>query len=120
MQEQPVRIVASDVDGVTVVEFKDQDILDEVNIAQIGQQLQQLADKQDEPKLVLDFSHVAHMSSAALGMLITLHKHIRERDGQLRLCSIRPEIYEVFVITKLNEIFQIHEDRAAALASLNG
>lgn len=118
--DQTVRIVTTrQDDGIILAEFRDQDILDELNIAQIGEQLNGLVLREDKPRLVVDFSHVAHMSSAALGMLITLHKRIRERNGQLRLCCIRPEIYEVFVITKLNEIFQIHSDRAAALASLN-
>lgn len=118
MGEQPMRVNVTRDGGATVVEFRDRDILDEVDISQLSDQILPLADEA-QPRLVLDFTHVAHMSSAALGMLITLHKHIRERRGQLRLCHIRPEIYEVFVITKLSEIFQIYEDRSAALASLS-
>jgi anti-sigma B factor antagonist len=33
------------------------------------------------------------------------------------LCNIDPQIYEVFVITKLNKLFQIHEDAPQAVAS---
>ena len=58
------------------------------------------------------------MSSSALGMLITLHKRIRERGGELRLCGIQPAILEVFVITRLNEIFQIAPTREQAVQSL--
>lgn len=119
MEDKPTRIGITHDSGAAVVDFRDRDILDEVNIAQLGDQLFSLADRQESPCVVLDFGNVAHMSSAALGMLITLHKRIRERKGQLRLCNIRPEIYEVFVITKLNEIFQIHDDRSSALASLS-
>jgi anti-sigma B factor antagonist len=57
------------------------------------------------------------MSSSALGMLITLHKRIREKNGQLKLCNIQPAIYEVFVITRLNEIFDIHQSQQQALQS---
>ena len=59
------------------------------------------------------------MSSSALGMLITLHKRIREKKGELRLSGIQPPIYEVFVITRLNEIFQICQSREEALQTLN-
>lgn len=117
-QETPSVSVTSEGD-VRVVKLIDRKILDEVNIAQIGQQLNKLAAERDHPKIVVDFANVAHMSSSALGMLITLHKRVREREGELRLCNIQPSIYEVFVITRLNEIFQICQSRQEALASLS-
>ena len=71
-----------------------------------------------KPRMVLDFGNVAHMSSSALGVLITLNKRVRERKGELRLCNIQPAIYEIFVITRLNEIFQICPTRQEAIDSL--
>lgn len=118
MREESPRLNISDVDGVTLVELTDRKILDEVNISQIGEQLNVLVADADAPKLVLDFSRVSHMSSSALGMLITLQKRVREKNGQLRLCGIQPNIREVFVITRLNEIFEICDTREDALASL--
>jgi anti-sigma B factor antagonist len=57
------------------------------------------------------------MSSAALGMLINVNKAIRDKNGQLRLTNIKPQIFEVFVTTKLNKVFKVLPDRAAALSS---
>jgi len=116
-QENPRLDILTEND-VTVVELKDRKILDEVAISEIGDQLYALVAGSQRPRLVLDFSGVVHMSSSALGMLITLHKRVREKDGQLRLCCIQPSIYEVFVITRLNEIFQIFESRQEAVESL--
>lgn len=118
MREQNPRLNVSVEDGVTVVGFTDEKILDEVSISEIGQQLNALVADADFPKMVLDFSGVSHMSSSALGMLITLHKRVREKDGRLRLAGIQPAIYEVFVITRLNEIFEIHSSVAEALETL--
>ncbi len=106
-------------DDVTVVELTERKILDEININQIGEQLYSLVTRQAEPKLILDFSNVSHMSSSALGMLITLLKRVREKEGQLRLCNIQPAILEVFRITRLDGIFQINENRQDAMASLH-
>ena len=102
----------------TVVELTEQKILDEVTISQIAAQLNALAAESDRPKIVVDFTQVSHMSSSALGMLITLHKRVREKNGQLRFCNIQPTIYEVFVITRLNEIFEIRSSRQEALHGL--
>jgi 1-deoxy-D-xylulose-5-phosphate synthase len=54
---------------IRIVEFRDQKILDEANIAEIGQTLTGLIDGQEYPKILLDFANVDHLSSAALGML---------------------------------------------------
>lgn len=104
--------------GITTVELTDKKILEEVSISAIGEQLYALVAESPTPKLVLDFTAVGHMSSSALGMLITLLKRIREKHGQLRLCGIQPSIYEVFTITRLNEIFQILPTRQEAIESL--
>ncbi|HSZ55500.1 MAG TPA: STAS domain-containing protein, partial [Tepidisphaeraceae bacterium] len=86
-------------------------------IADIGTTLGALIEEADNPKLLLDFATVDHLSSAALGMLINANNKIRERSGQLRLSNIKPQILEVFVITKLNKLFRIFPSRAEALAS---
>jgi anti-anti-sigma factor len=94
-------------DDVQIVELMSQKILDEMVISEIGEQLYQLVEQSEYPRMIVDFSAVSHMSSSALGMLITLHKRIREKGGILKLCCVQPAIYEVFVITRLNEIFDI-------------
>ena len=118
MQEISPRLKIAEQGDVTIVELTDRKILDEVNIAQIGEQLFTLIARHAKPKLVLDFAVVMHMSSSALGMLITLYKRIREKSGELRLCNIQPTINEVFIITRLNEIFRICQSRQDALDSL--
>ena len=104
---------------VRIVEFTNNKILDEANIAEIGQALNSMIDERDMPKLLLDFNNVDHLSSAALGMLINANNRIKQRNGQLRLTNIKAQIFELFVITKLNKLFRILPTRAEALASFN-
>ena len=101
--------------GITVVEFVDRNILDEANIQQIGEEISSIIDNADEPKLLICFTNVEHLSSAALGTLITINTKIRTRSGQLHLADIGPQIYEVFVITKLNKLFAIYESSDEAM-----
>ncbi len=110
------RLELSEVGDVTVVQFVDRKILDEANIQDLGQELFQLVEADERKKILLSFTSVDFLSSAALGKLITLDKKVKAHNGTLKLCNIRPEIYEVFAITKLNKLFDIKDDEADALA----
>jgi anti-sigma B factor antagonist len=102
---------------VIEVEFVDRNILDEANIQQIGEEIAGLIDAATSPKLLINFANVDHLSSAALGTLITINNKMKSRKGQLRLANIDPQIYEVFKITKLDKLFSIHQSTESALAS---
>lgn len=113
------RIRVKKVEAVTQVEFLDRNILDEANIQMIGQEIAQLVDSHASPKLLISFTGVEHLSSAALGTLIAINNQVRNRGGQLRLANIDPQIYEVFTITKLNKLFHIHNSTDEALKSFS-
>jgi anti-anti-sigma factor len=111
------RLDVNEVGEVTVVRFHDHKIVEDINIQELGQELFQLVEKDRRDKLLLNFSAVEFLSSAALGKLITLDKKVKAHGGKLKLSNIRTEIYEVFAITKLNRLFDIKEDEADALAA---
>ncbi|HWB00627.1 MAG TPA: STAS domain-containing protein [Pirellulales bacterium] len=113
------RLEVAEVGDVAVVRFVDRKILDEGNIQEMGQELFALVEEDGRAKLLLNFSQVDFLSSAALGKLITLDKKVKAAKGKMRLSNIRPEIYEVFAITKLDRLFDIATDEATALAAFN-
>ncbi len=108
------RITLNESGDVSVVNFVDRKILDEANIQELGRELFGLVENGTK-KILLNFSAVEFLSSAALGKLITLDKKVKNASGQLRLSDIRPEIYEVFAITRLNKLFEIHDSESRAL-----
>ena len=111
------RLEVSEVGDVTVVRFVDRKILDEANIQEIGQELFDLVEKEGCKKLLLNFGTVDFLSSAALGKLITLDKKCKAAGAKMKLSNIRPEIYEVFLLTHLYKLFDIKDDEADALAA---
>lgn len=117
MADQATRLKVSDFGGVSVIEFSDRKILDELCIHEIQEELAGLVDNKSAGNLLLCFKNVEHLSSAALGMLITLKKKVEEKQGKLKLSDINPQIYEVFKITRLNKIFDIHPSIDKARAS---
>ena len=115
MAESHQRLDLEDVGDVTVAAFIDKKILDESNIQIIGNQMFSLVEDDGRRKIVLDFSNVEYLSSAALGKLIVMDKKVKAAQGQLRMCAVRPDIYEVFKITKLNKLFNTFDSRELAL-----
>ena len=114
---EPRRVEVNEVGDVTVVHFRDAKIIEDLRIQELGQELFHLVEAGNRKKLVLNFSSVDFLSSAALGKLITLDKKVKAHAGAMKLCCIRPEIYEVFTITKLDRLFDIKEEEADALAA---
>ena len=111
------RIGVSKIGDVSVVRFQDRKILDEASIQEMGLELFGLVEQENRKSILLDFTGVEFLSSAALGKLITLDRKVKSHKGRLKLCSIRPEILEVFQITKLNKVFDIRGDEAEAIAA---
>lgn len=105
----------NDMTKAVVIEFAQRKILEELSIIEIGQELTRLANAFPGRILIVSFANVDHLSSGALGQIIKLREQVARQNGHLILADIRPQIYEVFKITKLNRLFDISETTAEAL-----
>jgi anti-sigma B factor antagonist len=112
-----VRLKVEQIGDVTMVQFLDKRIRDEAVIDAIGEQLFGLVEE-GRRNLLLNFSGVEYLSSAALGKLIKLHKDVNESEGELGVCNLIPHVFDVFAITKLDKMFTIYADEGAGLAAL--
>ena len=72
----------------TVATFREASILEERVIQQIGDDLYALIDNQDRRKIILDFSSVKFLASAAIGVIMTLNQKIQGAKGTLILCAL--------------------------------
>ncbi len=111
------RLIVDEVGDVTLVNFVDKKILDDLNIQMIGDDLFRLVDELGRKKVLLSFTNVEFMSSAALGKLIRLHQRLHSLGGKLILCGISKSILEIFEITKLDKMLTIIKDENVALNS---
>ncbi|MBM3285765.1 MAG: STAS domain-containing protein [Candidatus Eisenbacteria bacterium] len=71
------------------------------------------------PKVVVDLGRVSYINSAGLGTLVALHTSCRNRQGYLRLSRIGKRIKNLFLITKLNFVFETFDSVEEALAGVN-
>jgi anti-sigma B factor antagonist len=106
-------------ENATIVSFTEEKILEEGQISTLQDSIMSVIDQADKINLILDFSGVQFLSSAVLGLLIRISKKVYEHDGKLKLCNIKPKIYEIFKITRLTKIFDIYPDVNSAVESLS-
>ena len=117
MAAQDSRLSIQEDGDMITARFLDTNILDEASIQQLGDEIVGIVERSSNLKLLLVFDNVEHLSSAALGMLITVNNKVRQRGGQLRLSEIESQLLEVFTITKLDQLFQIYDRAQEAVDS---
>lgn len=110
------RFTVEMVGEVAVCTLHDRKVIDAANIQEMGDELFHLVEHENRVHLVVDFCNVEFYASAALNKLtILVNRKLPPRNGRLVLCGLRSEIYEVFVITRLHQLFTICDTKDQAL-----
>ncbi len=68
-------------------------------------------------KLVVDLVSVSLMNSSGIGALIAGLTTLRNTGGDLRLARVSDKVKQLFVITRLNGVFQFFDSIEDAVAS---
>lgn len=103
---------------VTVVDIQEPRLLEAQQIEAVGRELFRLVDEMDRKKLILDLTKVQLLASAAIGMLMTLHKKSVAIKGNLIICGLRRELMRLFEIMKLTKAFQFAATEGEALEKM--
>ncbi len=119
MDQLRPRIEVEYAQDAAIATLTDEKILDEADIRGLEDSIMPLLESSGSINLVLDFSNVKFLTSAVLGLLIRISRKIYESEGQFKLCGINPKIREIFRITRLDRVFDIHADRYDAVRSLD-
>jgi len=71
---------------------------------------------QEKTFVIIDFKNLSYISSAGLRALLILAKSLQQHKARFALCSLSPQIREIFEISGFDQIIAIHEDCESALA----
>jgi len=83
----------------------------------LRKRLHEIADKKS-PSLVIDFSGVSYIDSSGLATLVEYVREAKPHAGKLALHGLQPKVRMVFELVRLNELFTIAADKAAAIAAV--
>ena len=106
-------------DGILTIQILDDRLVEPVLLERLFEDVNKALGKTTEDRVIIDFSPVQFMASSALSKLVQVSKKSKEYNTKLKLSGICPEIMEVFKITKLNKVFDIAGDEAAARKAFN-
>ena len=68
--------------------------------------------------LLLNLDQVDFIDSTGLGVMVGAAKRMRMIDAGFRIVCSQPHLHHLFSITRLNEVFDIYETVAEALATV--
>ena len=83
--------------------------------SQVKETLDPLVSKK-VPRILLDFSGVTYIDSSGLATMIEALQRIQGYGGKLAMFGLRDSVRSIFEIARLDQIFTIFPDEAAAVA----
>lgn len=103
------------VEGIDIVALSGRLVM--ADVPEVRRRLLQIVE-QGNGKLVLNLEGVGFMDSSGLSVLVSTLKSARIKNGEVVLLGLTPIVRSLIELTRLQQIFEIFEDEAAALARL--
>jgi anti-anti-sigma factor len=66
-------------------------------------------------RLVIDLGDLAYISSMGLRSFVSVAKKLKDKGGELRVCRLTGLVRQVFEITRLTQLFPLHDSVESAL-----
>jgi len=90
------------------------DSLDEEQLRRLQAEVRAAADAHAGRPCIVDLARVSFMPSMSLAALVRLYTEFQGRRQRLILAGLQPQVRDVFVMTRLDRLFELQEDVAAA------
>lgn len=99
--------------GVLVLK-PDSDRIDAASAIYLKDQFRQ-STAESEGRVVMDLSEVTFMDSSGLGAMVSALKQLKGR--KLEIAGLSPVVAKVFKLTRMDQVFVVHEDIDTALSA---
>ena len=89
-------------------------VLDSKTFDKLRDCLQELLDE-EKTRIIVDMENLEYLSSAGIGVLFGIHKDIRRKKGDIKLCNLPVKVKNLFVMLGFSRIFKIYDNREEAV-----
>ena len=66
-------------------------------------------------KVIFDLTELKHINSSGISVFVKTMTKCRINEGDLLIANPNHNIFQLFEITKMNEVFSIHDSKEVAL-----
>lgn len=101
-------------DGVIVSIIGDVDLYSSPEVRNVVMELA----KKKIPNILIDFNRVGYMDSSGVATLVEGLQQVGKYRGKLILFGLQDLVKQVFELSRLDKVFEIHPDESTALAHL--
>lgn len=92
--------------------------LDEQNTRMVYSDVTAAAAQAPALPVVLDMVNVKFLPSLTLGAIVRMANEFRARGQRLVVAAMQPTVRQVISITRLDRVFEIHDDLESALKAI--
>lgn len=103
-------------DGIVHMRFRHGRV-EGVYIPQVEREFGEMLKAHSCERVVVHFDNITYFPTVGLGAMIALRKYLKERRAQIRFTGMRPLVRELFAVSALDRVFQIHDSEVDAIAS---
>lgn len=117
LSKYPIRVSAQG--NAYCIELLDAHVTGEAWVEEIRKAVNKVMQKQPAtPRIIVNLAKVEHLSSAILGEFIGISRQLLRSDGRLRFTGVKPEVAEIFAITRLDQTLHIDPDMKTSLQNM--
>ena len=91
------------------------DRLDETNLTAVRSEVSAAGLESPHLPVALDMSNIVFIPSLSLGGLVQLAQIFKARGQRLVLANLQPPVRQTITITRLDRLFEIHDDLSVLL-----
>ena len=73
--------------------------------------------EQGNKSLIVNLEKLNYMNSSGIGAIISAHASYKKNGGEVKLVGLSQNIQNLFAVTRLVEVFDVHETMNDAIAS---
>jgi len=103
------RLKSEIIEGIVVVTPLGSDLDDEQSIGPLREELLSIFEGPYPRQVVINLSHVGHLSGRAIGLLIAHQLKLEREGGSLRVCVANPRVSAVLEQAKFNMLVECHD-----------
>jgi anti-anti-sigma factor len=105
------------VGNVQIVHLQGRGIVTEQNVMRVLERVRELIGNHKCSHVLLNFEGVNYLSSTILARLINLARFALDQNAKLKLCGLRPDVEDIFRITRLEGFFEMYPSQEAAIGA---